>query len=103
MLSFITGCATGGQYIDDSYHQAKKAYETGKYEEAAKDFGQYITDNPDSSLNEINLYYLGNSYMKLGQLDKAKEAYQKLIGQFKSGFWVELAQKDMEKMAPATQ
>ena len=94
----LGGCATSSTYLDDTYEQAKKLYESKEYEQAKQYYLQFSEANPQSPLIEVTTYYLANCYKQTGQTDKAKAAYQKLIDKFQSGFWVDLARQEISKL-----
>ncbi|MDD5434052.1 MAG: tetratricopeptide repeat protein [Nitrospira sp.] len=59
-------------------------YVEGDYKDAISSY-QKIVDKFSSSKNApIALYYLGNSYLGMGQTDEAIKAYQKIIEKYKS-------------------
>jgi len=94
----LAGCAASGQYLDDQYSMAKKAYEDQDYATSVKSFNQYMADHPNSLMTEMVLYYLAKSYKGLGDNQKSIETYQKLIDQYKTGSWVDWAKQDLAKM-----
>lgn len=57
-------------------NQGTKLLSEGRYEEAIELFTEAISEDP---INPIYHYYLGSSFEKNGNLDKALEAYQKSI------------------------
>lgn len=93
----VTGCATGIP-LNPSYSNADSAYKHKNYTEAAKYYEQFLQENPQSTLVEVSLFYLGQSYQETGEKEKAKEAYGKLIDKYKSGFWVDTAKKELKNL-----
>ncbi|MBN3039391.1 MAG: tetratricopeptide repeat protein [Candidatus Omnitrophica bacterium] len=75
-----------------------KAYEKGLYETARNYFEQIIEDYPESSLVEVALYYQGGCYKNTGQNEMAVSAYRQLIMEYKYGFWVDAAKKELAEV-----
>jgi TolA-binding protein len=96
VLALLSGCSTKKYSIDDLYRQAKKAYQRHDYQNARTHYQQFIDDNPESPLNEVTLYYLASSQQNLRDWKAALATYQKLIDTYQSGFWVDLAQQEVE-------
>jgi TolA-binding protein len=94
----LAGCATGSYYIDDDYNSGKRAQERGNYKEAARYYQQYVADNPDSTMTEVAMYYLAECYQEMGDNQKAKDTYGKLVAKYKSGFWADSAKKELKEL-----
>jgi TolA-binding protein len=92
------GCATNQYYINDAYDNAEKAYDKGRYTEAADHYQKFITENPDSNLTDVAYYYLAESYQKAGDDAKAKKVFQQLIDKYENGFWVDSAKRKLKEM-----
>lgn len=60
--------------FDDSYRRGVSLYRAEKYDEAARSFSEANRE----SIASAGRYNLGNSHFKLGQYDKAIEAYESI-------------------------
>lgn len=61
------------------YESAYKNYVKGNYHEAIEDFQAYQKAAQDGPLVDNALYWIGESYAALGQLQKAVNAFQELV------------------------
>ena len=44
VVALISGCATGSRLTGDSYSRAQKLFDLGRYDEARKNFNQYMSE-----------------------------------------------------------
>lgn len=64
------------------YESAYKNYVKGNYQEAIDGFRAYEKAAADGPLVDNALYWIGESYAALGQLQKAVDAFQELLGKY---------------------
>lgn len=67
------------------YDQAYNVYKQGKYSEAREFFGQYIQENPDTSLTDNAYFWIGEIHYDQGQYEQAILEYDKAIQKFPKG------------------
>ncbi len=64
------------------YRQAQNVFQSGDYENAVKEFRQYLRVTNSESLMPEAYSNLGESYRQLGQTENAIEAYQSIVNEF---------------------
>jgi tol-pal system protein YbgF len=64
------------------YESAYKNYVKGNYSEAIEGFQAYQKETKDGPLVDNALYWIGESYAALGQLQKAVNAFQELVNKY---------------------
>ncbi len=98
----FAGCATSSFSAKSKavnlYENGKKLYDKSSYTEAAANFETVVQNHSDSPMAPVAHYYLACSYRDNGQLDKAKASYQAIIDKYKTGIWVEAANKDLNTL-----
>ncbi len=60
-------------------------FRTGKYASAIGRLKSELEKFPDSPANEETLYYLGRAYMETGDMVNAKESFERLLKDYKTG------------------
>lgn len=60
------------------FEAAKRLYFSFSYQQAANAFDKFLNDYPNSSSSIESKYYLGDSYYRLGQLEKARVSFEDL-------------------------
>lgn len=81
----ITDSATMSQISPEArllYESAYKNYVRGSYREAIEGFEMYQKAAEDGPLVDNALYWIGESYAALGQLQKAVNTFQELINKY---------------------
>ncbi|MGA1847662.1 tetratricopeptide repeat protein [Deferribacter abyssi] len=73
------------------------AFEAGDYNLAAKLFEEFILKNSKYSRMDKVYYFLGKSYLKMGD-EKAKIFYNKLIQNYPNSFYSKLAKKELKEL-----
>jgi len=82
-----------------AYYLGEIAYKQGKYKEAIAFYKKSVSIYPKkASFTSILLFHTGNAFLKLGQKDKAKLTFQKLINDFPNSKYASLAKKKLEKI-----
>jgi len=82
-----------------SYYLGEIAYRQGNYKEALAFYKKSINFYPKkTSFTSRLLYHTGISFLKLGQKNKAKLTFQKLINDFPTSKYANLAKKELEKI-----
>jgi tol-pal system protein YbgF len=64
------------------YERALKEHQNGKFREARERFSQFIKANPDHSLADNALYWMGESFMIEGDYRRALVQFQDLVDKF---------------------
>lgn len=109
MTVALASCATGGRtgldhyaaVADESlliYKEAERAYKSGDYELAQKNYEDFTARFSDDVLTKIAYYYYGRSSEEIGQKDRAREIYLKVMDLFPGDFWAESAQRRIQML-----
>lgn len=98
-LLFLSACATRGRYMDDTYNSARSMYSRQQFDEARMYYKKFVTENPGNALEDVALYYWGDSARQAGRFKEAEEVFNRLIEKYKTGFWADLAKKDLGEMS----
>ena len=69
------------------------AYEQQKDFATAVSYFEKITETPEQTLQGEALFHLGRLYNKLGQSEKSKEAYQKLVSDHPDFIYIEMVKE----------
>lgn len=107
VIFMMAGCASSGMmggadYVavaDESfliYKEAERAFKSGDFELAKKNYEDFTTRFSDDVLTKIAYYYLGRSYEELGGKDDAREIYRKVIDLYPDDFWAESAMQRIQ-------
>ncbi|MFC1632178.1 tetratricopeptide repeat protein [Candidatus Omnitrophota bacterium] len=81
--------------LSQTYDTGLDLYRREKYHLAEDYFKVVISDFPESSLARVAMYYLASAYKEQEQYHDAIQTYQELIEEYKHGFWVNLAKRDL--------
>ena len=68
------------------FEQAKNAYFAQNYPNAIAQFETLLSKNPDGVFKEDMIYYLGDAHQRNGNLVKANEYFEQIIGMMPSGY-----------------
>lgn len=79
---FLSNNPTSSTADQLRYRQAQNVFQTGDYENAVKEFRQYLRVTNSESLIPEAYSNLGESYRQLGQIENAIEAYQSIVNEF---------------------
>lgn len=107
MMMVSSGCASSGKtgldhyatVADESlliYKEAERAYKEGDYELAQKNYEDFTTKFSGDVLTKIAFYYYGRSSEELGQKEKARDIYLRMMELFPGDFWAESAQRRIQ-------
>jgi len=77
---------------------AKFYYKNKNYTGALERFRNLLKDYPESSQTEESLFYMGESYLKIGEEDLAREAFSTLIDSFPDGPFSDDARKALNRL-----
>ena len=75
MMTVLSGCNKAGDY----YKEGKNSFINGNYEKAIKQFKRALRIDELSSLDLDILFYMADSFIMIGNYDKALEAYTKIL------------------------
>ena len=98
-LMLAVGCKSSSSFNFGAYSEAEKFYEKKKYEKAIVKYGEYLRENPDGNMAVISYYYTAKSYDALGQLDKARELYEKIAKEHPSLVWANFSKARLEELS----
>ena len=102
LVTFATGCSTldTGPKSESiaAYDDGQRAYVKNDFESAITHFENVTRNYPDSPITEVANYYLAKSFQAKGNNTKAISAYQSLISKYLSGYWVDLARKELKAL-----
>ena len=92
--------STGGsETTDEHFDRARGLLNAGRYEEAAKEFEVVVKLTPDGSkVGQNARYWVGQSYFRMGQFDKALSTFEKLIEDHPGSAIVPVAQLMVERV-----
>ena len=71
-------------------------YRTDKYVSAVGRFEGLLKNYPAFPGNDETLYYLGASYLRIGELEKGREALNRLMKEYPASRYVEQARKQLK-------
>jgi len=86
---------TGGPRMTDiAYHRGRAYYSLGQYNDAIAQFTEYTAKAEGSAKARVSAawYWAGESYMRLGQFDKAREIFEMFRTQYRDSSKYEAAQ-----------
>lgn len=81
----VTGGIINANKPEDMYANAMQAYNNGLYDEAELAFADIVKQFPQHALAGNAQYWLGEVYVKQGNLNKAKTAFKDGYEKYKSG------------------
>jgi tetratricopeptide (TPR) repeat protein len=64
---------------------------------AAAGYFEQVTLDPEATVKDEALFHLGALYAKMGQADKSRSAYEKLVSDYKDSIYLELAKDRIRK------
>ena len=82
----------------DLYDEGKDLYEDGKYREAVEYFEKAVKDCEKNPMTVVYLYYLADSYEKMGSEDKALSNFQRIVSTSESEYWTQQAKKQINRI-----
>ncbi len=71
------------------------AYEQQKDYAAAVSYFEKIIETPEQPLHDEALFHLGRLYDKLGQTEKSKEAYQKILSDYPEFIYIDFVRENL--------
>ena len=99
----LASCASHHpKYSFGPYSDAETFYKKGNYPKAIEKYQEYLARNPQGNLAAIAEYYVAKSYTASGSTDKARESFERVVGQFPGTSWAEFSKEQLEILnAPA--
>ncbi len=85
-------------YYFGSYSEAERHYSKGEYEKAISKYEDFLKENPEGNLAVISQYYIGRSYLALGQKAEARKVFKKLIKSNPDLVWANFAKNQLKEM-----
>jgi TolA-binding protein len=103
LCMFLSACARmfpkgPDRFYFGSYSEAEVAYNQGNYQEAVDKYSAYIAENPEGNLAVIAEYYMARSYANLGQADKAREYYTRIIQEHPDLVWAKFSEGQLQEL-----
>ena len=92
-------CAAAKTEMPNSMLEGRRAKAYGKYTEAVALFQTYLDKNPGSAYNPEVQYLIGESYHLMGQKDKARDAYKKVLDNYLKSPYAALSYRELAKYA----
>ncbi len=86
MISFLRR-----RLAESEFYVARFYFKAKKYRGALMRFSTILKDYPDAGITDKVLYYVGESYTRLGEEKLAKDAFSTLIQEFPGSPFVEVA------------
>lgn len=93
-----TGCRSSASFNFGAYSEAENFYEKGEYAKAAAKYEEYLRENPAGNMAVISRYYMAKSYEGMGQTDRAREVYNKIIKDSPDLIWAKFAKERLEEL-----
>uniref|UniRef100_A0A831U182 Outer membrane protein assembly factor BamD n=1 Tax=Geobacter metallireducens TaxID=28232 RepID=A0A831U182_GEOME len=72
-------------------------YRTDRYTAAVKRLEEALKKYPRSPAHDETLFYLGASYIRAGEKDKGRDAFQRLFAEYRTSKYVDEARKFLDK------
>lgn len=82
----------------DLYDEGKDLYEDGKYGQAVQYFEKAVQDCEKNPMTVVYMYYMADSYEKMGNENKALSTYKKLVATSDSEYWTQQAKKQINRI-----
>ena len=80
------------------YSAAESFFGKGDYPEAIEKYQEYLAANPRGNMAAVAEYYIGKSYMALGDVAKAGESFERVVTLFPETSWAEFAKEQLEAL-----
>lgn len=96
----LASCASKGpaHYYFGDYSEAERLYNKGEYEKAIDKYNAYLQENPEGNLAVIARYYIGKSYAALGDKERAKEVFNKIVAEYPDLVWANFAKNQLKEL-----
>jgi len=100
LIFFLTGagCRTSDSFNFGAYSEAENFYEKGEYARAAAKYEEYLRENPGGNMAVISRYYMAKSYEGMGQADRAREIYEKIVKEAPELIWATFSRERLEEL-----
>ena len=99
MALMLASCAHRPErYYFGSYSEGERLYSKGDYKKAIAHYQAYINENPDGNLAVISHYYMGKSYLALGQPEEAKKIFERILEKYPDAVWANFAQNQLKEL-----
>jgi len=82
------------------FEAARMHYRHRRYSQALAAFRTLAERDPKSPLAPASWYFAGRCYEQLGEVDKAREAFQHIVATYAQTDWEWLAQEDLRRLKP---
>ena len=97
-LLALTSCRSNPSFNFGAYSEAEKFYEKREYGKAIAKYEAYVRENPEGNLAVISYYYMAKSYEGVGNVDKAKELYEKITQEHPRLVWANFARARLQEL-----
>lgn len=99
LISVLGACQTASPSLRFGiYSEAGKFYEKKEYRKAIVKYDEYVRNNPDGNMAIICRYYMAKSYEALGETDKARELYEKIVKEGSDQIWIDFAKARLKEI-----
>ena len=97
-LVLFVSCQSTGSFHFGSYSEGERLYEKREYGKAIAKYEEYIRDHPEGNMAVISQYYMARSYEELGQAEKAREIYEKIVKEKPQLIWASFSKTRLEEI-----
>ena len=98
----LTSCARQSEtfYFGD-YSEAEAFYNQGEYKKAIQKYQAYMDENSEGNLAVISQYYIAKSHAELGNLQEAKNRFQRIVDKYPDVVWANFSQTQLQELEAA--
>lgn len=98
LLLLFGSCRSSPGFDFGAYSAAEEFYERGEYRKAIEKYEEYVRENPEGNMAAIADYYRAKSYENLGEVDKARGLYAKVVKNHPAVIWANFSKTRLEKL-----
>lgn len=81
-----------------SFSDAEQYFNKGEYEKAIGKYQEYVSENPKGNLSIISRYYVGKSFLALGEKDKARESFEEIVRDYPDQVWANFSKTQLDEI-----
>lgn len=98
LFASLSGCHSTPSFRFGTYSEAEKLYKKREYRKAIEKYEEYARENPEGNMAVIASYYMAKSYESLGETQKARELYEKIIRDHPSLIWADYSKNQLKEL-----